>query len=309
MGRPSSNAILMCRGVALVMLTTLLGACGNGTPSAPTPSASAPAPSAPNRSPEIVATITPSIGIDQVTTFTARVEVTDPDGDLVMVTLTSLCPFQKDTPVELNGGVGVVSVKPVEKCGPRLSFVATDSKGATARADVSAEHRGLTGSFRLVIGDGFYSEPHYSITLAQSGTLVTGTLSDYPRSGVMDPQTPGSIDENGRFRLRFRVQTDPEEFVLSGELIASNEISLGDRVHGDRPCRFRPSRREGFHNLGARLCPLAPILGSWTPSSNALPSPNGLMAVKSRSWRLGALSGLSPTPSIKFPRVTSAQAV
>ena len=42
--------------------------------------------------------------------------------------------------------------------------------------------------------------------------------------------TPGSIDENGRFRLRFRVQTDPEEFVLSGELIASNEISLGDRV-------------------------------------------------------------------------------
>ena len=230
MGRLSSNPIVRCRGLALVMLTALLAACGNATPSAPTPSASAPTPSAPNRSPEIVAAITPSIGIDQVTTFTARVEVTDPDGDLVMLTLTSLCPFQKDTPVELNGGVGVVSVKPVEKCGPRLSFMATDSKGATARADVSAEHRGLTGSFRLVIGDGFYSEPHYSTTLTQSGTLVTGTLSDYPRSGVMDSQTPGSIDENGRFRLRFRVQTDPEEFVLSGELIASNEISLGDRV-------------------------------------------------------------------------------
>ena len=232
MGRPSSNAILIRRGLALVMLTAWLAACGSGTPSAPTPSASAPgsAPSSPNRSPEIAATITPSIGIDQVTTFTARVEVKDPDGDPVVVALTSICPFQKDTPVELNGGVGVVSFKPVEKCGPTLSFVATDSKGATARADVSAEHRGLTGSFRLVIGQGFYSEPHYSITLAQAGTLVTGTISDYPRSGVMDLQTPGSIDENGGFRLRFRVQTDPEEFVLAGELITSNEVSLGDRM-------------------------------------------------------------------------------
>jgi hypothetical protein len=230
MGGRSSYAILTRRYCVLLVLTALPGACSNGTPVAPTPSTPAPAPSLPNRSPEIVATITPSIGIDQVTTFTARVEVKDPDGDPVMVTLTSICPFQKDTPVELNGGVGVVSIKPVEKCGPTLSFTATDRKGATARADVAAEHRGLTGSFRLVIGDGFYTEPRYSITLAQSGTLVTGTLSDYPRSGVMDLQTPGSIDENGRFQLRFRVQTDPEEFVLSGELIASNEISLGDRV-------------------------------------------------------------------------------
>ena len=188
---------MMRRRLALVALTTSLAGCGNSTPAAPTPSTPAPGsgPSS-NRSPEIVATITPPVGIDQVTTFTARVEVRDPDGDPVMVTLTSLCPFQKDTPIELEGGVGDVRVKPVEKCGPMLSFVATDSKGATARADVSAEHRGLTGSFRLVIGDDFYGEPRYNITLAQSGTLVTGTLSDYPRSGVMDLQTPGSIDEN-----------------------------------------------------------------------------------------------------------------
>jgi Big-like domain-containing protein len=221
---------MMRRCHTIVGLTLLLAGCGTSTPAAPTPPTPAPGsgPSSPNRSPAIVATITPSVGIDQVTTFTARVEVKDPDGDPVAVTLTSLCPFQKDTPVELNGGVGIVSFKPVEKCGPTLSFTATDSKGATARADVSAEHRGLTGSFRLVIGDDFYSEPRYAITLAQSGTLVTGTLSDYPRSGVMDLQTPGSIDENGRFRLRFRVQTDTDEFVLSGELIAAIQISFGD---------------------------------------------------------------------------------
>jgi hypothetical protein len=158
----------------------------------------------------------------------ARVEVKDPDGDPVSVTLSSLCPFPKDTPVELNSGVGVVSFKTIDKCGPVLTFTATDSKGATARAEASAEHRGLAGTFRLTIGDDFYSQPYYSITLAQSGTVVTGTLSDYPRTGVMDLQTPGTVDENGRLRLRFRVQTDSDEFVLAGQLIASARLSIGD---------------------------------------------------------------------------------
>ena len=218
------------RCLTLAALAASLAGCSNGNPSAPTPSTPAPgsAPAGPNRAPEIVATMTPTLGIDQVTTFTARVEVKDPDGDPVSVTLLSLCQFPKDTPVELSGGVGVVSFKTIDRCGPVLTFTATDSKGATARAEASAEHRGLAGTFRLTIGDGFYSEPYYAITLAQSGTVVTGTLSDYPRTGVMDLQTPGTVDENGRFRLRFRVQTDTDEFVLSGELIASTGISFGD---------------------------------------------------------------------------------
>jgi hypothetical protein len=176
----------------------------------------------------MVATVTPTLGIDQVTTFTARVEVKDPDGDPVSVTVSSLCQSPKDTPVELNGGVGVVSFKTIDKCGPVLRFTATDSKGATARADASAEHRGLGGIFRLTIGDSFYSQPYYSITLAQSGNVVTGTLSDDGRTGVMDLQTPGTVDEEGHFRLRFRVQTDTDEFVLAGQLIASQRLSLGD---------------------------------------------------------------------------------
>jgi hypothetical protein len=143
----------------------------------------------------------------------------------VSVTLSALCQFPKDTPVELNGGVGVVFFETNDKCGPVLAFAATDSKGATARAEASAEHRGLAGTFRLTIGDDFYSQPYYSITLAQSGTVVTGTLSDYPRTGVTDLQTPGTVDENGRFRLRFRVQT---EFVLAGQLTASMRVSFGD---------------------------------------------------------------------------------
>jgi hypothetical protein len=137
-------------------------------------------------------------------------------------------PVSKDTPVELNDGVGAVSFKTVGRCGPVLTFTATDSKGATAGAEASAERRGLGGSFRLTIGDDFYGQPYYSITLAQSGTVLTGTLSDYPRTGVMDLQSPGTVDEDGRFRLRFRVQTDTDEFVLSGQSIASMGISLGD---------------------------------------------------------------------------------
>jgi hypothetical protein len=229
MGRASAYGIATLRRVALVALTTI-AACSSGTPSAPTPSTPAPGagPVGPNRAPEIVATVTPTLGIDQVTTFTARVEVKDPDGDPVSVTVSSLCQFPKDTPVELNGGVGVVSFKTIDKCGPVLRFTATDSKGATARADASAEHRGLGGIFRLTIGDSFYSQPYYSITLAQSGNVVTGTLSDDGRTGVMDLQTPGTVDEEGHFRLRFRVQTDTDEFVLAGQLIASQRLSFGD---------------------------------------------------------------------------------
>jgi hypothetical protein len=228
MARSSSNRILT-RCFTLAALTGI-GACTGGTPSAPTPSTPAPGsgPVGPNRAPEMVATVTPTLGIDQVTTFTARVEVKDPDGDPVSVTVSSLCQSPKDTPVELNGGVGVVSFKTIDKCGPVLRFTATDSKGATARADASAEHRGLGGIFRLTIGDSFYSQPYYSITLAQSGNVVTGTLSDDGRTGVMDLQTPGTVDEEGHFRLRFRVQTDTDEFVLAGQLIASQRLSFGD---------------------------------------------------------------------------------
>ena len=172
--------------------------------------------------------MTPTTGIDQVTIFTARVEVRDPDGDAVSVTASSICPSPKDSPVNLNGGVGFVSLKADGQCGARLAFTASDAKGATARAEVSAERRGLGGTFRLALGEDFYSQPNYSIVLTQSGTLVTGTLSDYPRSGIMDLQTPGSIDESGDFQLRFRVQTDPEEFVLVGQVVGSTTYSLAD---------------------------------------------------------------------------------
>jgi hypothetical protein len=218
------------RCLTLVALAASLAGCSNGNPSAPTPTNPAPGsgPAGPNRAPEIVATMTPTLGIDHVTTFTARVEVKDPDGDPVSVTLRSLCQFPTDTPVELNGGVGVVSFKTIDRCAPRLTFTATDSKGASAPAEASAERRGLAGTFRLAIGDDVYGPPYYFISLAQSGPVVTGTLRDDGRTGVMDLQTPGTVDENGRFRLRFRVQTDTDEFVLSGELIASTGIYFGD---------------------------------------------------------------------------------
>ena len=82
--------------------------------------------------------MTPTLGIDQVTTFTARVEVKDPDGDPVSVTLLSLWQFPKGTPVELNGGVGVVSFKTIDGCGPVLI-----GKGPSPLQSASAGHPAL----------------------------------------------------------------------------------------------------------------------------------------------------------------------
>ena len=240
------------RCLTLAALAASLAGCSNGNPSAPTPSTPAPgsAPAGPNRAPEIVATMTPTLGIDQVTTFTARVEVKDPDGDPVSVTLLSLWQFPKGTPVELNGGVGVVSFKTIDRCGPVLTFTATDSKGATARAEASAEHRGLAGTFRLTIGDDFYSQPYYAITLAQSGTGATGTLSDYPRTGVMDL----------RHRAR-STKTDASGSGSGSRRTPTNSSSPGiDRGHAHlfrRHChrhragRLRSARRTTFQDLPA----------------------------------------------------------
>jgi len=118
-------------------------ACGGGsTPLAPTPIPT-PTPS-PNQPPQIVtATITPTSGIDQLTTFNVRVEVRDPDGD--QVTLKLIGCFLDDVPAVLDNGVANLSFKTNEKCGLEMIATATDSKWARTRATLPYRHIGLGG--------------------------------------------------------------------------------------------------------------------------------------------------------------------
>jgi hypothetical protein len=205
-----------------------VAACGTHSPSAPTQQQ--PGPAAPNQAPQITATITPATGIDELTTFTARIEVKDPDGDRVSLTASRGCDNLTDTAVDLSGGVGLVSFKSRWNCGPWLTLTATDARGSSTRAQAAAEHKGLGGPLRLVLGDDFYSQPVFWMTLTQSATIVTGTIHDIGHTGTTDPQDPGTIDDEGRFRVRFRIQGDPDDLILAGQLIAPRGGLLDDTV-------------------------------------------------------------------------------
>ena len=186
----------MNRNMALVGLLCCLCACDRQTPSAPTPTPppTSPGPGSPNRAPEIVATFTPTSGIDQLTTFTARIDVRDPDNDRVALTVWAPCRSLNDTPLVLNDGVAVLSFVSDWKCSGFM-FTAIDARGASTRVFPEPDHRGLDGPFRIVLGEDFYSRPVFFTTLTQSRTAVTGTVHG-ERSGTIDPGDPGTIDED-----------------------------------------------------------------------------------------------------------------
>jgi hypothetical protein len=179
-----------------------------------------------------VTTVTPPSGIDHLTTFTARVEVSDADGDQVALTVWG-CDFPKDTPVVLQGGAAVLSFKTAWRTCGSLVLTATDVRGASTRAQALVEHMGLGGRFRLVIGEGFYSKPYFFLDLDQSEHRVTGTIVDnHEHPGSTDPHEPGTIDEEGRFRLRFKIRSEPDDLMLAGQLIAPRKGPFADNVVG-----------------------------------------------------------------------------
>ena len=207
-------------------------ACDRQTPVTPDQTPTTPTA---NRPPSIVTTVTPSWGVDDLTTFTARVEVLDPDLDRVTLSASG-CGSSGETPVPVAGGVALLSFRTSWRCG---SFVATatDERGATTRSVNQVEHVGLGGPLRLVIGEGFYSRPFFMVNLAQSGSRVTGGIIDlsHPvdaRHGAIDPAEPGTIDEHGRFRLRFKIASEPGDLSLAGQLIAPRGGIFDDKLVG-----------------------------------------------------------------------------
>jgi hypothetical protein len=226
----------MIRSMALVASLACVVACDSKSPSAPAPP---PVPTGPNQKPQVVATFSPDTGVDELTTYTATIRVTDPDGDPVALTYRRCNVVPNETPLELNNGVATLSFKADWRCGTSLSLTGVDARGGSTQIYASTQHLGLNGSWRLVVGEGAYAQPYFFLGLTQSGAALTGTIrDDHNHEGGIDGADPGQIEENGQFRLRFKIQSEPDLVVSgrviaeSGDLFSSNLIATGQVVGG-----------------------------------------------------------------------------
>jgi hypothetical protein len=200
---------------SLAVTVSLMIACGGGTP-APAPTApTSPTPS-PNQTPQIVsATISPSLGVRDLTTFTAHVDARDPDADPLSVSWSGLGTGTVGTSADLTFKAG--------EQGAPLTVRVTDSKGATASAKIDFVVGDLNRSFDGYwggIGDAGHGF-NFFMDLVRTGTTVTGTFTDYldhSHHGSVDSAEPGQIDAQGRFRIRFKV-TSVGDFTFTGQLV------------------------------------------------------------------------------------------
>jgi hypothetical protein len=204
---------MRARTALALVVSLMIVACGGGThapaPTSPTPSSPSP-PS--NQPPQIVsATISPSVGVKDLTTFTARAEGTDPDGE--PVTFSWSAPGRGAV-----GGGPTFSFRGGDVPGP-LTVTATDSHGATATATVPFSAPDLNAFF-----DGWFGPRQnviFSMRLSRTGSVLTGTFTEIRspgiwKEGTLDPADPGSIDSEGRFRMRVKIGS--EDFILDGRL-------------------------------------------------------------------------------------------
>ena len=213
---------MMMRRILAVSLVTAMGACGDTRPpSSPTiPPTQPPGASAPNQAPQITAaTITPTLGVANVTTFRAHVEAIDADGDSLSFTWTYLgtvvgrgkdlvflpCFCRDDMPV----------------IGSPILVIVTDARGGEATATVRFVGATLTGAF-----DGYFGEVghgfDFGLRLTQEGNRVTGTMVDRAmHQGIVDTAQPGRIEADGRFEIRMKMQS-VGDFTMIGQLLPSN---------------------------------------------------------------------------------------
>lgn len=211
--------------IAAVPLFTAIAACNQPAPASP-----GAVQTTANQAPVITTQpITPALGIDDVTTFSLRVDVRDLDGDAVSLQASG-CSLGDETPVALDGGVATIAFQSSRNCGSTIVLAAMDVRGNTANVAVPFQHTRFENWYRLVIGDGFYDQPHFYVTLQQSGATITGTIRDSRNdTGVIDQQDPGTVDAEGRFRLRFKIQSE-EDLEIAGQVISTGNNNLSNDV-------------------------------------------------------------------------------
>ena len=225
----------MARRIALVVCVVITAiACDRKLPA--TPTVPPPLPVTANSPPVITATVSPGLGIEQLTTFTARIEVNDPDGD--GVTLTGrYCGVVNESPIPLTAGVGTISsTPPADNCGG-FQLTATDTRGARTEQWVGFRAVGLSVTYDLFIGtprpgEEIGNEASFGGWLKQVGTVVTGVISEAAGSGVVDPEAPGTIDATGRFRIRFKIG-NTDDLEITGQLNGVSTDAFRDLVIGE----------------------------------------------------------------------------
>jgi hypothetical protein len=227
---------MVARIALLTCVLFAVFACDHKSPAVPV--VPSPLPVRSNSAPVISAAVSPEFGIEQLTMFTARVEVRDPDGD--GVTLTGRhCALLEESPVPLTDGVG--SISSTDRGCNGFQLTATDARGARTEQWVSIHAVGLSLPYDLWIGtpppgSAVGQEAHFIGSLKQSGTIVTGDIFGMD-VGVVDPDAPGTIDATGRFRIRFKVgATDDLEITghltePSGRIIGVGTVT-GPRFNG-----------------------------------------------------------------------------
>jgi hypothetical protein len=204
---------------ALAALALGAASCDQPGPSMPTAPGTTPAA---NQAPQISAgTISPALGIDEVTTFTVRADVRDPDGDQVSLRMLG-CPFGQEVPLTVENGIATLAFTSTRLCASNLTLAASDGRGGSSQITIPFAHTALRGPFRLVLGDAFYDAPFFSLLLEQNGSVVTGTVRDHRyHAGVIDPQEPGTVDAAGRFHLRFKIPSE-------GDLVVTGQVTSAD---------------------------------------------------------------------------------
>ena len=203
----------MPRPTILILCVVVSGACGSqGRPTSPTTVENVPAA---NQPPRIVsAAVAPSLGVSQVTAFTARVEAFDPDGDPMSFSWRSSNRTVASEEQEFTfvPGAGVSAIAP-------LTLTVTDSKGASANATVDFITAALDWEFDGWVGQAGHGFD-FRLSLSQEGRVITGRMYDFRGGhvGATDPAERGRIESDGHFRIRFKLES-PSDTTFIGQLV------------------------------------------------------------------------------------------
>jgi len=165
--------------------------------------------------------ITPSSGVQDLTQFAAHAASTDADGDTVSLTWSVLGKSLTGPDQAFTAGAGGTHT---------LTVTATDAKGAATTRTTDILVKSMTGTWKGTI------EPFkgtFTFKLTQKGEIVTGTFVDpFDRSGKTDPASPGRVDAQGEFRMRWKIGPFLD-FTMTGRFDADGQkITGGTRGSG-----------------------------------------------------------------------------